>query len=136
MLKKILKILFSLVLLYGILGFIVLPYMLKPELIKIIQSQTNTKVKLQNIYFNPFIFKIKLNNLELLDMQKKHLISFDFLMLDVEPHSLIKSAIHVKTLLLSEPKISVIYTKDKIINLSKIIKKTKEEKPKKENCGL
>jgi hypothetical protein len=109
--------------------------MLKPELIKIIQSQTNTKVKLQNIYFNPFIFKIKLNNLELLDMQKKHLISFDFLMLDVEPHSLIKSAIHVKTLLLSEPKISVIYTKDKIINLSKIIKETKEEKPKKENSS-
>ena len=125
------KILLSLILIYAILGFFIIPYFAKPELLKIIESQTNAKVKLQSIYFNPFIFRLKLSNLEIQDKKNNSILALDAIIVDVEPHSLINSTLHLKTLLLQEPKISLIYSKDKILNVQTIIKESKE-KPKKE----
>ncbi len=134
MFKKIQKIILFLVFLYAFIGFIILPFVLKPKLIDAVQAQTNAKIKLQSIYFNPFIFRIKLDAVELLDAEEKKVFFLESIILDIEPHSLLKSAIHVKTLLLKEPKFSLIYSKDKILNLQTILKENKEKvKQEKQN---
>ena len=63
MLEKIKKIVLYALLFYGFLGFIVLPFVLKPQVIEIVQNETNSKIAIDDISFNPFLFKLKLNTM-------------------------------------------------------------------------
>ena len=126
MLKKIKKILLYSLLLYGFFGFIILPFILKPQLIEIIQKETNSKINVESISFNPFLFKLELSDVELKSLDDKSLVSFKSLLLDIELYSLLNSAIHVKNLTLEKPKLNVVYNKDKTINLLNILKEGKE----------
>lgn len=127
MLKKIQKIVIYLLSAYAILGFIVLPLALKSQLVEITQKETNAKLSLDGVFFNPFIFSLKINNIKLTDADDSHLISLKSVLINLEPHSLFNSAIHVKNIVLQEPEISLVYLKDKSINLASIVKKKKEE---------
>ncbi|RLA75456.1 MAG: hypothetical protein DRG78_20615, partial [Epsilonproteobacteria bacterium] len=126
MLEKIKKILLYSILLYGFFGFIILPFILKPQLIEIIQKETNSKINVESISFNPFLFKLELSDVELKSLDDKSLVSFKSLLLDIELYSLLNSAIHVKNLTLEKPKLNVVYNKDKTINLLNILKESKE----------
>ncbi len=123
MLKKIKKAVLYLLLAYAILGFILLPLALKSQLTEIVQKQLNAKISIDSIYFNPFIFRLKLNDIKLIDAQESHLLSLKSLTINLELYSLFNSALHLKNLELEEPKISLIYKKDKSINFVSIIKK-------------
>ena len=123
MLKKIL--LYSLVF-FAFLGFIVLPLVLKPQITKLLPQYTDSKIEIQTISYNPFLSKLELCNVSLKNLDDEELVSFKSLLLRVELYSLFRSAIHVKTLTLTEPKISLIYNKDKSINLLNIIKESEE----------
>ncbi len=129
-LNKIKNILLYLLLFYGFLGFIVLPFVLKPQVIEIVQKETNSKITIESISFNPFIFKLELSGVELKSLEDEPLVSFKRLEVNVEVHSLIKSAIHIKNIILQEPKIAVVYNKDKTLNLLGILKEKKEEATK------
>ena len=126
MLKILRKIFLYTLLVYGLLGFIVLPLILKPQVIEIIQKETNSKISIDSIYFNPFIFKLELSGVELSSLDDKPLVSFDSLLIDIELYSLLNSAIHINELTLSYPKINVVYNKNKTINLLGIIKEKEQ----------
>lgn len=126
------KIIFYLFLSYTLVGTILLPYFLKPQLIEIIESQTNSKISIESISFNPFIFKIALNNVELRSLEDKHLVSFKSLSINAEPSSLLFSSYHIKEFVLEKPQISLVYNKDKTFNILSVIKPS-EETPKEDN---
>ncbi|MEA2091773.1 MAG: DUF748 domain-containing protein, partial [Campylobacterota bacterium] len=126
MLKKIQKILIYLVLAYAVLGFILLPFVLKSQLVDIVQKETHAKITLESIYFNPFIFKLKLRGIELIDAENSHLLWLKSLSINLDPSSLFKSALHLKHLVLQEPKISLVYKKDNSFNLASIFKTNDE----------
>ena len=128
MLEKIKKIVLYTLLIYGFFGFIILPFILKPQVIEIVQNKTNSKITIDTISFNPFLFKLKLSGVELSDLNEKPLVSFESLFINLELYSLLNSAIHIKNLTLEQPKISVVYNKDKTINLLNILKEQTEEK--------
>jgi uncharacterized protein involved in outer membrane biogenesis len=130
MLKKIQKILIYLFFAYSILGFIIFPLVLKSQLVEIVQKQTNAKLSLDSIFFNPFIFSLEINKAKLTDLNDSHLLSLKSIIINLEPHSLINMAFHIKNLALEEPEISLVYKKDKSINLASILKQTKEEDKK------
>ncbi|MFT7002955.1 MAG: hypothetical protein ACJAWW_000289 [Sulfurimonas sp.] len=130
MLKKIQKIVIFLVLAYAILGFIILPLILKSQLVKIVEQETNAKLSLDSIDFNPFIFKIKLKDIKLRDAKDLSLVSLKSIIINLEPYSLFMAAVHVKNIVLENPEIFVVYNKDKIINLATIVKPTIEEPTK------
>ena len=116
------KFLLYFLLFYGFVGFIVLPFILKPQVIKIVEQETNAKINIDNISFNPFIFKLQLSGVQLKSLDDKPLVAFKNLRLDVELYSLLYSAIHIKELILEEPKLAVVYNKDKTVNLLNILK--------------
>lgn len=134
MLKKIQKIVVYLLLAYAILGFIVLPLVLKSQLVQIVQKETNAKLSLDSLFFNPFIFSLKINEIKLTDANDLHLVSLKSILINLEPHSLFNSSIHIKNIALEEPNISLIYKKDKSINLASILK-AKDEELKQENTS-
>ncbi|MDA3908940.1 MAG: DUF748 domain-containing protein [Sulfurimonas sp.] len=132
MLKKIQKIIIYLLSVYAILGFIVLPLVLKSQLVEIVQKETHAKLSLDSVFFNPFIFSLKLHGIKLTDADDIHLVSLKSILINLEPHSLFNATIHIKNIALQEPKISLVYKKDKSINLASIVK-TKEEVVKEES---
>ena len=125
MFKKALKIIYYVLAIYTILGFLVFPLVLKTELIDLIQKETNSKITINKIYFNPYTFVLKISDVELKSLDNKPLVSVKLIGVNLEPSSLLYAALHVKTFLLEEPKVSLVYNKDKLINLTSIIKPSK-----------
>ncbi|PLY15829.1 MAG: hypothetical protein C0628_01895 [Sulfurimonas sp.] len=116
------KILLSIFVLYSFLGFIVLPYVVKPQIENIVASETNSKLSIEDIYFNPFNFIIEISGISLKTFDCEKIASLDMLAVDLEPHSLFKAALHVKSIILYKPQIFAVYNSDKTFNFSKIIK--------------
>jgi uncharacterized protein with PQ loop repeat len=132
-LKKIQKVFLYLIIVYAILGFIVLPLVLKPQLIKILQTQTKTKVTLSSLYFNPFLFKLRLSGLKIKNLQNKPLFSLKSLLIDVDPSSLVYGAVHIHLVELEKPEINLVRNRDKSINLINVLKQDKSHVEEKEN---
>lgn len=125
------KILLSLLVLYSILGFFVLPWVAKSQIVKIVEQNTNSKLQIENISFNPFLFKLQLEYIQLTSIQNKPLVNFKSLYIDVELYSLFTRTIHIKDILLHKPEIFVALSKEKKLNLLSILKE-EPEKLKKE----
>lgn len=132
MLKKIQKIVIYLLTIYAILGFIVLPLVLKSQLVQIVQKETNAKLSLDSVFFNPLVFQLKINDIKLTDANDTHLLSLKSILINLEPFAIFNASLHIKEIALEEPKISLVYKKDKTINLASILK-SKEEVVKKES---
>ncbi len=126
--KKIQKIILYIVLIYAVFGFFILPYILKSQVISGVAEQTKANITLESVYFNPFTFRLKISGIDLHSRQKQHLLSLKSLTLNLEVLSLFESAIHVKRFILEEPKISLIYNKDKTFNFTKILKENHTSK--------
>ncbi|MCW8954289.1 MAG: DUF748 domain-containing protein [Sulfurimonas sp.] len=121
------KIVLSFLVLYILFGFFVLPLIVKSQVIKIVEQKTNAKLFINDVYFNPFIFNLELSGIKLKDLNNEHLASLKSLEIDVELYSLLRAAIHVNSIVIDKPKISVVYNKDKTLNFSTLLK-TEENK--------
>lgn len=117
MFSKIKNIFYYTLALYTIFGFIILPLIVKPQIIKAANSELNATLSIENVYFNPFVFKLELDGLKLQDMEEKPLFSFKTLMINVDPSSLIYGAVHIKKILLDKPHIDLTYNSDRTFNL-------------------
>lgn len=126
MLKKILGVSF---ILYTLFGFILLPLIVESQLENIVAQETNSKLLVDDVYFNPFNFKMEIRGIVLETLEKETLASLDMLLIDMEPHSLFMAALHVKSVVLQRPQILISYYKDKTFNFNKIIKHKKDDSP-------
>ena len=122
LLSKLKKYILYILTIYAVVGFIILPLVLKPQIIKIVEEQTNAKLSCENISFNPFIFNLSLNGVVLSDLKNNKLVSFRKFFIDFELYSLFGGAIHLKSIALDEPKLFVELSKNKELNLLDIVK--------------
>ncbi|MCK4737522.1 MAG: AsmA family protein, partial [Sulfurimonas sp.] len=123
------KIALSFLALYSLLGFFVLPLIVKSQIIDIVEQKTNAKLLINDVYFNPFIFNLQISGVKLSGSDGEHLVSLKSIQIDLELYSLLRSAIHINNIIVDEPKISVVYNKDKTFNFSTLLKEgvTEEE---------
>nr|WP_275847883.1 DUF748 domain-containing protein [Sulfurimonas sp. SAG-AH-194-I05] len=121
------KILLSFFLFYTIVGFVVVPLVLKPQVISLIENETLAKVSIEDIDFNPFIFRLMVYGVKLENLQKEELLSLKSITLNVELLSLVNGAVHISDFTLEEPKISLVLAKDKSINFTSILKPASAE---------
>lgn len=122
------KIFLSLLIFYTIFGFIILPWILKPLMTDTVHEQTNAHIEIQDIYFNPFIFKLEISGVKLKSNEDKELVSFKNILADVEFYSLFRTALHLKDFILDEPKIAVVYNADKTFNFTSLLKENNQTK--------
>jgi len=126
--SKLKKIIFYSLSVYTLIGFFIFPILLKPQIINIVQENTNAKVTLESLYFNPFIFQLTLSDVRLYSLDKKLLVTFKSFLINFDPSSLLYGALHIKKITLSKPTTYLTYNRDKTFNLLNIIKKNREEK--------
>ena len=129
MLRKFLKFFLYLTVAYAVVGFLILPIIIKSQLVDILQKQTKATVTLESVSFNPFLFKLTLFGYKMQDATKQELLSFDSLVVDVDPSALVYGTFTLHSLELSAPYVNVVRNEDKSLNLLNIIK-TSQEKEK------
>ncbi|PLY05762.1 MAG: hypothetical protein C0625_11840 [Arcobacter sp.] len=130
--NKLLIIISSLLLIYTIIGFVVLPKILKPQIEDIINENLTQKASIEKIEFNPFLLKFSAYKLKIFD-ERETTISIKKLLIDF---SLFKSIdeqhISFKDLILEDTYVNIIEFEDGTLNLEKLVKTQKEDN-KKEN---
>ncbi len=121
------KIIISLFIIYTLLGFFLVPYVVKDQIIKNLDKILITKTSLEKLYFNPFTFKIELNNFSLSNKDKK-LLAFEKLYIDFSLlKSIHESHISFKALDLVKPYVDIIQNENGEINLASLLKEQKDE---------
>jgi len=138
MLKKIFKYFSYLFIAYLFIGFLLVPLILKPQIIKIINSETYAKASMGSLSFNPLIFQLSIEKFSLNNPQNEELFAFDSLRINVNPTSLFYGAIELKELSLVRPRLFLVYSKDRTLNLQHVIreKKVKTKKNSGDNLEL
>lgn len=134
------KILLSLFVIYSLISFVILPFVLKSQIVKMAATQMDVNLSIESVFFNPFSFELEISGVTLEDLQKKKLASLNSIKIDLEPHSLLKPAIHIKDITIEKPQIFVVYNKDKTFNFGKLLKEKKSDENitsgAKESSGL
>lgn len=108
-------------LLYSVIGFLVLPAVLKNTLEKKLSENLKRSVSIETIQINPYLFKVAVNNFLVKDISEDdHFVAFDQLFIDLEAFSLFKRALVIKTLTLTGPRVNLARFKDLSYNFSDI----------------
>ena len=118
---------------YITIGFKLVPNVLKDQLVKNLDENLTLKTSIEKVDFNPFTLEAKIHNLVLKDKDNKEPISFSQLKINIALlRSILEAHISLQEVFLENTTINVIEELDGSINLTKLLKETKEEKPKKE----
>lgn len=102
MFKRILKIVLFILAIYAILGFIVLPFVLKSQIIKSIQKKTNASISIEKIAFNPFTFVLNITGVALKSNDDTFGFHLKSITMDVQPSSLLNLNIHMPNITLEK----------------------------------
>ncbi len=119
--RKLALIVAIIVLAYAIVGFFVLPPIVKPKLIRAIEETTHRQVRLGGLHLNPFALSVTLNDFELEDRDSTRLLSFARLHLNYEIISLFKHAYVFSEFLLDTPYVAVRVLQDGTLSVTDLL---------------
>ncbi len=83
--KIILFTVLGLVVLYALIGFWVIPWMIKTKLPPRLSEQLHRPVSIKDARFNPFLFKLQVEGFDIQEQDGSSLVGFDELFIDFEP---------------------------------------------------
>ncbi|MBW2467051.1 MAG: DUF748 domain-containing protein [Deltaproteobacteria bacterium] len=116
-------------LLYSVIGFIVLPNVLKNTLEKRLSENLKRPVSIKAIQFNPYLLKISVNDFLVKNRdQNDEFVAFDQLFIDLEAISVLKRALVIRTITLSRPRANLTRYEDLTYNFSDIGAVPKQKK--------
>ena len=129
-LKIISYLILSLIFLYILSGFFLLPYIAKKEIVKNLDEILITKTKIEKIYFNPLTLNLELKGFSLIDEKEQEVVGLKNLFIDFRAlKSIEKKHFHIKNILLEGIYLNIIEEEKGVFNLASLLKptKTKEE---------
>ena len=128
--KKILLGLGIVLSIYGVLGAVVFPLLLKHKLPDIIQQETGRTALVSDVKFQPFQLVFNLQGLKILEPNEQILIAFDELNVDLSLLASIKQmGVVFNEVTLKKPIINIVRDKAGAINLKSLIKPKAEQVP-------
>ncbi|OUS17353.1 hypothetical protein A9Q88_03685 [Gammaproteobacteria bacterium 50_400_T64] len=77
---------------YTLCGFLLIPYVLKTQLIKFVDGTLQQKASLEQVEFNPFLLRLRLQNLQLTTPEQAPLLGFDEFVIDFDTFGIFKRA--------------------------------------------
>lgn len=134
-LKKLLYTFVSLIFLYILFGFFVLPLILKDQITKNLDENLNAKATIEKIEFNPLTFNLKVHNFKLVSLENQELIKAKELEIRLGIlKSIDQKHFRIEYILLDELFVNLIQSKDGNINLAQLLKESNQkEEPKVED---
>lgn len=93
----------SLVLLYTLIGFFLLPWLAERQLTNTMQQRLGVQASVEQIQFNPYTFEVTINNLRLTTEQDAPLAAWETLYLNLQPTQLVQMNLRIEEISLASP---------------------------------
>ncbi|MGE5789636.1 MAG: DUF748 domain-containing protein [Syntrophaceae bacterium] len=124
--------------LFTIIGFFVIPPIVKPYLLETLSKTLNRQVSLSELSLNPYTLTVTLRGFEIKEPEgEATFVSFDELVVNLDIRSIFKRAPVVEEFLVRKPYVHLVRHKDKTYNFSDLLALIKEEpKEKKKEPAL
>lgn len=112
---------------YSLCGFLLLPYVLKTQLIKYVEGTLQQKARLETASFNPFLLRLRLQNLQLATPEQAPLFELGELVVDFDTFGLFNRAWQFSTINLSELEVFAEIDSAGELNLKRLIPPPSDE---------
>ena len=106
---------------YTLAGFFLLPYIIEQTLPGSLQKNLNCQADVGKVRFNPFLFKLELNDFNLKEKTGEPVIGFDCLFVDFETTSLFRWAWTFQHIRLDNPRVTIAMASDGGLNLTRLL---------------
>jgi len=118
--------------LFTIIGFFVIPPIVKPYLLESLSKTLDRQVSLSELSLNPYTLTFTLRGFEIKEPKgEKTFVSFDELVVNLDIRSIFKRAPVIEEFIVRKPYVHLVRNKDKTYNFSDLLALMKEE-PKEE----
>ncbi|NOS74934.1 MAG: hypothetical protein HOP36_10450, partial [Methyloglobulus sp.] len=126
----------SLVAAYAVLGFYIVPAVLKSKIPSIIQEEIGRKASIAKIEFNPFTLFASIQGLKIQEKNGKPFVGFDAFNAKINTFQSIKQlALVINEITLNKPTVHLAKQKDGKFNFEDMVKAKKKEEQKKPDDG-
>lgn len=120
---KLIKWAFILFVLYTIVGFLILPPIIRVVAVKVLSEQLDRKVTIQKVKLNPYVPSITIRGLLILDKDGQPFVSWDRVYVSFRPWSVFTSAWTLGKVEVDKPFVRAQMNKDYTFNFSDLITK-------------
>jgi len=121
--KKMAKLALLFILLFTVVGFFVLPPIVKSILLRKLSESFHRNVTIQKVAINPYMLSIKIKGFEVKERNStKPFLSFDELYVNAQLVSLIKGGIVLREIRLQRPYVNIERNEENLYNFSDLLK--------------
>ncbi len=114
--------------LFTIIGFFVVPPVVKPYLLEAVSKTINRQVSLSELTFNPYTLTASLRGFEIKEPRSEAtFLSFDELVVDLDIRSIFRRAPVIEEFIIRKPYVHLVRNKDKSYNFSDLLALKKDE---------
>ena len=125
---KILMIIFSLLAVYSLVGFLLIPALVKWKLPEIISEASGRKTSIEKMQFNPFLLSARIRGFQIQELQEQTFAAFEEFAVDVNAlRSMTNLALVLDQVTLAKPFVRIAKQKNGEFNFNDLIKA--KEKP-------
>ena len=111
----------GLVLLYTLVGFFLVPYLIKTYAIPAVAEKLKRPVLVKEVELNPFALSLRLTGFEIRETDQSALLGFEEFFINLQASSLIRRAYVFDTIRLTVPYVSARVSKDGRMNLAELV---------------
>ncbi len=122
----------TLLALWAVLGFLVLPGVLRPVIEKKLAERLHRPVTLRSLSINPFALSAALSGLDVKDRDGGPLFSFDRLYVNVEASSVVRGGPVLRAITLTRPSLTLVRNGDGTYNVQDLLDELSKSGPKDE----
>jgi len=113
--------------LFTVIGFFVIPPILKPYLLETLSKTLNRQVSLSGIALNPYTLKLALRGFEIKEPKgDETFVSFEEMVINMDIRSVFRRAPIVEEFILRKPYAHLVRNKDKTYNFADLLALKKE----------
>ena len=114
--------------LFTIIGFFVVPPLVKPYLLETVSKTINRQVSLSDLTFNPYTLTASLRGFDIKEPRSKTtFLSFDELVVNLDIRSIFRRAPVIEEFIIRKPYVHLVRNKDKSYNVSDLLALKKDE---------
>ncbi|HBR49109.1 MAG TPA: hypothetical protein DEA71_03380, partial [Nitrospira sp.] len=119
--RVLIGVLVGLIVLYALVGFVLLPYLIKSYVVPAVSEQIKHPILLRDAAFNPFALSVRLTGLEVQEQNETPMLGFEELFVNVSAASLFLQKVAFDEIHLTMPFVAAKVNSDGKLNLMSLV---------------